>query len=203
MKITEVSVQKNNPLRVNVFVDGEYSFSLDDVDAVTMGIKPGREISSEEIRNCMYESQFGKLRSKALDMLSRKSMTAHMLYEKLSEDYSDEVVVRQVIADLEDMGYIDDMNFASLFMEYAFSKMWGEKKVRYELKQKGVDANIIEDAICTFKLPAEDEIEELIRQKYSGEDLTDFKTKQRIIRFFASRGFDYSMVESVLRNMKD
>ena len=203
MKITEVSVQKNNPLRVNVFVDGEYSFSLDDVDAVTMGIKPGREISWEEIRNCMYESQFGKLRSKALDMLSRKSMTAHMLYEKLSEDYSDEVVVRQVIADLEDMGYIDDMNFASLFMEYAFSKMWGEKKVRYELKQKGVDANIIEDAICTFKLPAEDEIEELIRQKYSGEDLTDFKTKQRIIRFFASRGFDYSMVESVLRNMKD
>ena len=65
MKITEVSPQKNNPSRVSVYADGRYIFSLDDVDAVVLGIKPGREIDDNELHNLLFESQFGKAKAKA------------------------------------------------------------------------------------------------------------------------------------------
>ncbi|MBQ8588582.1 MAG: hypothetical protein IJ454_04230, partial [Clostridia bacterium] len=70
MKITEVSPQKNNPGRVSVYSEGEYILSLDAVDAVVLGIKVGREISEKELNNLLFESQFGKAKAKALDILS-------------------------------------------------------------------------------------------------------------------------------------
>lgn len=199
MKITEVSPQKNNPQRVNVYADGEYVFSLDDVDALVMGIKPGKEITARDVENCLFESQFGKAKAKALELLSHKALTVKMLQDELGKKGYDEVVIEQVVSEFQELGYIDDMNFAMLYLEYAASKLWGEKKIRYELSQKGVDANVIEDALSSFELPGAKEVAELIKQKYSGEDLTDFKVKQKIMRFFASRGFDFSLVEEALK----
>ena len=60
MKITEVSEQKNNPLRVNVFIDGAYSFSFDAAEAVLKGLKEGRELSEKEIKNLLMDSEFSK-----------------------------------------------------------------------------------------------------------------------------------------------
>jgi len=201
MKITEVSPQKNNPNRVSVYVDGDYAFSLDDVDALVLGIKPGREISKKEIENCLFESQFGKAKAKAMEILSRKSVSKKMLSDELFKKGYDQLVVAEVLNEFESLGYIDDFAFAMLYMEYAAGKMWGAKKICYELKEKGIDPNTIEDAMCSFTLPGEEEIAECILQKYPGEDYGDFKTKQKIMRFFASRGFEFSVVEKALKRI--
>lgn len=201
MKITEVSPQKNNPSRVNVYADGEYAFSLDEVDALVMGIKPGKEITQREVANCLYESQFSKAKAKALELLSHKSLTEKMLSDELGKKGYDLGVICQVTEEFKELGYIDDMSFALLYLEYASQKLWGEKKIRYELSQKGVDANILEDALASFELPGAREVAECIKQKYSGEDLSDFKVKQKIMRFFASRGFDFSVVEEALKRI--
>lgn len=203
MKITEVSPQKNNPQRVNVYADGDYVFSLDEVDALVMGIKPGREITDQDLKNCLFESQFSKAKSKAMEILSRKPLSKQMLADELQKKEYDEVVIAEVINEFESLGYLDDYNYAMLYIEYAASKIWGEKKIRYELGGKGVDPNTIEDAICASQLPGTEEIAELIKQKYAGEDTNDIKVKQRIFRFFASRGFDFSLVEKALKLIKD
>lgn len=203
MKITEVSPQKNNPQRVNVYADGEYVFSLDEVDALVMGIKPGREITDTDLKNCLFESQFSKAKSKAMEILSRKPLSKHMLADELQKKEYDEVVIAEVINEFESLGYLDDYSYAMLYIEYAASKIWGEKKIRYELSAKGVDPNTVEDAICASQLPGTEEIAELIKQKYAGEDTDDIKVKQRIFRFFAGRGFDFSLVEKALKLIKD
>jgi len=199
MKITEVTPQKNNPSRVNVFADGEYVFSLDDVDALVLGIKPGREITQADLKNCLFESQFGKAKAKAMDILSRKSVSSAMLCAELQKKDYDPAVISEVIREFEELGYIDDFNFAMLYLEYASSKLWGEKKIRYELSQKGVSNHITEDALSSFSLPGAAEVAQCIKQKYPGEDLKDFKVKQKIMRFFASRGFEFSLVEEAIR----
>ena len=203
MKITEVSPQKNNPQRVNVYTDGDYAFSLDEVDALVLGIKPGREITEKELKNCLFESQFGKAKAKALEILSRKSVSKKMLAEELLKKDYDEAVICEVIREFEELGYLDDLNFAMLYIEYAASKLWGEKKIRYELGLKGFYQNTLEDAICASELPGVEEIRELIRQKYSGQDLSDIRVKQKIFRFFAGRGFDFGIVDKALKSIKD
>lgn len=203
MKITEVTPQKNNPQRVNVYLDGEYVLSLDDVDALVLGIKPDREIDEAELTNLLFESQFGKAKAKALDILSRKSISSKCLCDELARKGYDEIVIREVINELEGLGYIDDYSYTLMFLEHAAEKMWGKRKIVYELTNKGVDMNTIEDAMSEFELPGSAEVADAIRTKYAGEDLGDFRVKQRIVRFFASRGFEISVVEDALRIIKD
>lgn len=203
MKITEVTPQKNNPQRVSVYLDGEYVLSLDDVDALVLGIKPGREIDEAELTNLLFESQFGKAKAKALDILSRKSISSRCLCDELAKKGYDSIVIREVIGELEELGYIDDYSYTLMFLEHAAEKMWGKRKIVYELTNKGVDMNTIEDAMSEFELPGAREVADAIRTRYAGEDLGDFKVKQRIMRFFASRGFEISAVEDALRIIKD
>jgi len=203
MKITEVSPQKNNQKRVNVYLDGEYVLSLDDVDALVMGIKTGREISEAELKNLMFESQYGKAKSKALDILSRKSISSGSLRDYLKSKGYDDIVITEIINELEELGYIDDYSYALMFLEYAREKLWGRKKIVYELGKKGVDINTIEDAMSEAELPLEREVAEHIKMKYALEDIKDYKVRQKIIRFYSSRGFEISVIEDAIRLIKD
>ncbi len=198
MKITEVSPQKNNPQRVNVYLDGEYVLSLDDVDAVLFGIKPGREITDNELKNLVFESQFGKAKSKALDIISRKSITQKCLGDELKKKGYDDVVIDEVARELAELGYLNDYEYTLLFLEMCREKLWGIKKIRFEAKQKGIDEFTLEDALCEVSLLGAEDIARAIESKYSNEDITDIKTKQRIMRFFASRGFEFSDIEKAI-----
>ena len=202
MKITEVSGQKNNPSRVNVYLDGEYVLSLDEVDALTLGIKEGIEIDEQKLKNLLFESQFGKAKAKALDILSKKSVTSHMLSDLLIKKGYDKIVVCEVIEEFTSLGYIDDLNFAHLFMEYAAEKIWGKNKIVYELKQKGIDKNTIEDVLYKYPLADENVLCEYIGRKYAGEDFSDPKVKAKCVRHIVSRGFDFGVAQRALELVK-
>ncbi len=200
MKVTDVTVQKNNKHRVSVFVDNEYAFSLDETDAVLFKIKPGRELSQAELDRCIMESGYTKARDKAFDMLSRKPMSRKELEDKLRQSGYDEAIVFEVGEELTTLGYINDADYAALFLEHCMSKMWGKKKIRYEMKQKGLSDEIIAEALGVLDDEAtEDEMTEVILSRYKGEDMTDMKTKARITRYFASRGFDFAQVDKAIR----
>lgn len=204
MKITQVSPQKSNNLRVNVFVDGVYSFSLDAADAALKGIKPGKELSEKNIKNLVMDSEFTKARDAALGILSRKAISSKALGDKLLEKGYNSLVVAEAINELSDLGYIDDENYARMFLEYCLEKMWGKKKIRYEMKIKGLDDEIIEDVLSSYEDDSQIEaMVELIKTKYSGLDLSDVKNKAKIIRFFASRGFDFSKIDIAIREISN
>ena len=199
MKITKISPQKNNALKVNVFIDEEFAFSFDSAEAILKGLKEGRDLSEKEIKNLLMDSQFTKARDYALGILSRKSITKKLLCDKLSEKGYNQIIIAEVINELESLGYIDDESYAQMFFEYCLEKMWGKKKIRYEMQLKGVNADIIEeilssynpgDAICNMKA--------YICQRYSQNDLTDAKTKAKITRHFASKGFDFPEITAAI-----
>ena len=199
MKVTDITRQKHNEERVSVFVDDKYAFSLDEVDAVKLKIKIGAELTQKDIERCCLESNLSKAMKKALNILAVKPMTCRELEKKLFEKGYDEAVTSVAIAELEDMGYINDYDYACMYIEYAAQKCHGEKKIRFELAHRGVDADIIEDAICDKFTTDADEMAEMIYAKYGDVDMSDMKTKQRVTRFFASRGFGFGDINDALR----
>lgn len=200
MKVTDVTVQKNNKHRVSVFVDNEYAFSLDETDAVLMKIKPGKELTRADIDRCIMESGYTKARDKALEILSHKPLSKKELEDKLSEKGYDKAIVFEVTEEMTSLGYINDEEYASLFLEHCMSKMWGKKKIRYEMKQKGICDEIINEALSELEEDGlEDEMVEIILSKYARDELGDIKTKTRIVRYFASRGFDFSVIDKAIR----
>lgn len=67
MFITNLKPGVKNPNRVNVFVDGEFSFSLDVAQVVDMKLKVGKEISAEDLVEYKKASELGKLYQRALE----------------------------------------------------------------------------------------------------------------------------------------
>ena len=68
------------------------------------------------------------------------------------------------------------------------------------MKQKGLSDEVINECLADYEDESiDDEMTELIISKYGSEDLTDMKIKARVTRFFASRGFDFSKIDSALR----
>ena len=199
MIVTKVEPQKNSGFRVNVFVDDKYAFSLDETDAVHLGIKCGKVLTERDIENCKMECNFSKAREKAFDILGRKPLSKKELCGKLCEKGYDEAVVTEVINELEELGYINDYDYAMLFLEHCMEKMWGGKKIRYEMSRRGIDHDIIEEILAgNDEYDRLEEIKEVIISRYSSRDLTDMKTKASVTRYFASRGFDFSLINSAL-----
>lgn len=182
-----------------MFVDGKFAFSLDEVDAVKLKIKIGAELTQKDIERCCLESNLSKAMKKALNILSVKPMTCRELEKKLAEKGYDEAVISVAVAELEGMGYLNDYDYACMYIEYAAQKCHGEKKIRFELAHRGVDADVIEDAICEKFFTGADEMADMIYAKYGDVDLGDIKMRQRVTRFFASRGFGFGDINDAIR----
>ena len=199
MKVTDITPQKHNKSRVSVYLDGKYAFSLDEVDAYRLKIKIGATLTEEDVQKCNLESNLSKAIAKAADILSRKPATRHEIVLKLREKGYDDAVISVAVGELEELGYINDYDYACLYMDYAAEKCYGEKKIRYELANKGVDPYIIEDVLAEKSCPDSESLAELIYNKYGSVDMQDIKVKQRVSRFLLSRGFDFSAVNDAIR----
>lgn len=198
MKVTDVQPQKNDNSKVSVFIDGEYAFSLDEVDALVMGIKPGKEIDREKLGEMLFASQFAKAKNEALKLISRKSVCRKMVEDLLGEKKFDAEITDAVCNELESLGYIDDYSYATFFIEYAAEKLWGERKIRYELGIKGISKDIIEEVISGAFIADSKALSQIITEKYRGLDLEDIKVKQKIQRFLVTRGFDFSDINEAI-----
>ena len=133
MKITDIKVQSHNKERASIFVDDEYSFSLDLTSVLKFSLKKGQNISEDEIEKYNREGNFAKIRDKAMDILSKKAVTKKVLLETLLKKEYDKDLSKEVINELSEIGYIDDLAFAVQYISDAFEyKKHGKMRIEAE-----------------------------------------------------------------------
>ena len=116
MKITDIKTQVHDETRVSVYVDGAYSFSLSDIDAVKHAVKKGREISESDLLFFKSLGDNSKAMKAAMDLISRKGVTQKALGDYLlKKGYSKEVCTF-VSNELKNLGYIDDFSTQKTLM---------------------------------------------------------------------------------------
>ena len=212
MKITDISLQVRNPDRVNVSVDGKYRFSLDILQVTELGIKIGREYSEEELVELENESQFGKLYARALeytmmrphsakevrDYLWRKTRTTRVRVPD-SNEYRERPGVSQEIADrvydrLAQKGYLNDENFARYWVENRNTRIGiSKRKLIAELRTKGVDSVVIEQALQNSPREEKDDLRNILEKKRHKYD-----DEQKLIAYLMRQGFPYDAVRDAL-----
>lgn len=198
MKITDITPQVKNKNRVSVYADGEYCFSLDGADALRLGVKIGAEISEEDMKIYNLESNLSKAKEKAFDIVTRKAVTEKELRDKLSDKGYDTTICDIVIETMKEYNYINDFDYCERFLEYAVSKGWGRSKMAFELKRRGVEDSIATEVMSGFDDDPAKRIGDIIDTKFAEVDFADFKQKQKVIRFFASRGFDFDSINTAI-----
>jgi regulatory protein len=114
-KITGIVVQKRNPQRVNVFLDGEFGFGLSRI--VAAWLQNGQELSEEKISHLKYEDEKETAYQHALRLLNYRSRSSSEVRQTLEKKGYSFEVVEEISARLSQSGLLDDERFAQAWVE--------------------------------------------------------------------------------------
>lgn len=118
----------------------------------------------------------------------------------IRKGFSDEET-SEVCDYIEEVGLVDDDLYVKFFVEDSFRiKNKGARKIVYELKQRGIDDDKIEEAIEEASDMEYEALKEAYERKLEAtkSETDPYKRKNKIIRFLISRGFDYSDINDIV-----
>jgi regulatory protein len=198
-KITTLRYQQKNRRRVNVYLDNQYAFAVQETIAGTLHV--GQELSEEQVAQLQGRDGAEAAYERVLNYLSyrprsRVEVQAYLKRRRVPED-----VVAALLRRLEAAGLLDDDAFARYWVENreAFRPR-GVRSLRFELRRKGVPDPVAEGAMQDVN-----ESESAYRAAQArAQRLTqlDYPTfRRRLDGFLQRRGFTYDVVKEVVQRL--
>ncbi|PJI09636.1 MULTISPECIES: recombination regulator RecX [Clostridium] len=204
--ITKIEVQKKKKDRVNVYVDGEYSFSCSSELVYINGLKKGKIIDMNYLEGLIEEDNYLYAKSKALTFIEKTFKTENEIEVKLQKYNFNDKIIRRVIEFLRDYKFVDDSKYAEVYIKEK-AKKYGKSKIRYELKRKGIKDNIIDEKLNEYHDNDEAYVEGMRKmaiKKYNSlirveED--KFKIKRKVGSYLLGRGYSWNEIGEVLKEI--
>jgi regulatory protein len=198
--VTKIEVQKRNPKRRSVFIDGKFAFGLDEEVLYKSGLKKGQSLTQQRIEEITEEERKKEAKDVALKFLSFRRRTEKQVKEKLKKKEFDEKSIDATIDKLKEFDLINDLEFATSWVKDRLAfKPRGKKLLRQELWKKGIKKEIIEqvtEELCTDEDKAALELVGKIEKRY--RNLEPKVAKRRMYNFLLRRGFSYGTTKKAL-----
>ena len=197
--ITGLRAQRRKEDRVNVYLDGEYAFSLH--VSVANGLQVGQQLGDDQCERLRMEDAVPVATQRALRFLSYRPRSRAELERYLRDKEVAPEVIDTVISQLEAAGYVDDAAFAEFWVrnreDFRPKSVW---VLRGELRNKGISDEVIDQAVesideeeSAYKA-AQSQAYRLANQEYQ-------VFRRRLGGFLQRRGFNYSVVKQVVERL--
>ena len=222
MKITDIAAQKKRE-RFNIFLDGEFAFGVSAELRFTKKLEVGQNLTQKEIESVVEADQIERLFNKALKFLSYRPRSEREIRDYLlrkgklrdveksaAEKSQYEGSIERIIKKLKSIGQIDDMEFAKWWVEQRGKfRPRGQRLVKLELLQKGVDKEIIEEVTDSEegKEGLERVGEEELAFKVASKKLLNYKNlskeefRMKMGQYLARRGFSWDVIKKVVDSL--
>lgn len=195
--VTVVETRKNRQ-GVKVILDGGSAFSLSLAVAAEAGLHKGQTLSIPEIERLKSTDQLHRSLNSALRYMSPRPRSEVEIRTRLSRHGFDTETIQKVLAELKKQGLVDDVAFAQFWRENRENfRPRSRRFMELELKQKGVDAEIIAEA--TIDVDDNQGAYRAAQKKarsLSGLDYPSFR--KRMGSFLKRRGFDYELINHII-----
>ncbi len=157
------------------------------------------------------DALYEKAMQKAFRLLSVRSRSCHELRSKLKERGVGKPVIDNVIDRLIELSYLDDEAFAKGWARnLAVNRLWGDRRIRISLREKGISGEYVDDAISEVREEYDERaaIEHLIEKKYGKKQSSNInsnllKEKRRLIQNLRGRGFPPGLIFELLGQPKE
>lgn len=200
-RITAIQVQKKNPQRANVFVEGEFAFGLALIEAAKL--KPGTYLDDAEIQRLLQSDEQERAYEQTLGFLSYRPRSRAEVSRYLRDKGLSELATEAAMERLERAGLLDDEAFARYWISNREQfKPRGERALRYELRQKGIDDRIIDEL-----LQDRDEMESAYRAAVQRIErwrrLDPAERRRKLSGYLQRRGFGYEAIRDVWERLEN
>jgi len=196
-KITAIEPQQKNPQRVNIYLDGEFTFGL---ARITAGwLKIGQDLSEEKIAALQTEDANETAYQKALHFLSYRPRSSAEVRQNLTKRGTPEALIEETVNRLKQAGLVNDPEFARAWVENRNTfRPRSKSALRMELHRKGLSDEIIQPVLD--EQVNEEALAFEAARKYArrlaGLEWPAFR--QKLSGFLARRGFSYTTLSPVV-----
>jgi regulatory protein len=198
-----VKIAKKDQKNVAVHFDNDEVIFLSVDVFLKSSLKRDDEVPDDRLSSIIRENRLFHIKQRAFRFLARRLHSTSELRTKLLQKGYDRNLIDVVLDDLKLNKYLDDTEFARMFVDEKIKiKLWGEKKLRAELIKKGINSNILsnvlneaisdEDNLKNAFMTAEKKYRALLNRGLNKENI-----KNKLITFLSSRGFNYDVIKEV------
>lgn len=197
--ITRLVYQKRNRQRVNVYLDDAYAFALPD-DAASR-LKIGQHLSDAEIADLQQVDSEAKAFDRALRFLGNRPRSRSEVDDRLTQaGYEAEIRIK-VLERLQRLSYIDDQAFVAWWIDNRtrFNPR-STHALRQELRQKGIDQALIDQALIGLdddELALAAGLNRASRWRHLPRESFD----KKMLGFLQRRGFHYATARSAVNEL--
>lgn len=194
--ITEISLQKNNKKRCNIYIDNEFFCGVSVETAVKNRIKVGQEIEAKKLERLINESEEHEALIKATEYISKNLRTKRQLKDYLIKKGYSEQIAWVCVDKLKEYNYVDDVEYSRRYIE-SLSKKQGKRLTEYKLMMKGVKKEDIESAYLSAEDFSSDSAKKLAIKHLGSKP----KTKENLAktyRYLIGKGYSYEQVSDAL-----
>ncbi|MCY3917008.1 MAG: RecX family transcriptional regulator [Chloroflexi bacterium] len=196
--VTGMEVHQRDKERVRLFLDDEYVLDLPLMEAARLS--RGQTLTDSEVDQLADARRLQRAYDLALRYLSYRPRSTEEVRRHLAKKQLPDSRIAEVLERLRQRGYVDDMEFARFWISSRVRfKPMGLRALKYELRQKGVDDEIVEALLAEV-----DEEASAIRaaqtrmSRYRGSSPQAFRHK--LSAMLRRRGFgEYTIRDVVLR----
>lgn len=197
--VTALKRQKHSQRRINIYLDGAFAFGL----AVRQadGLRVGQDLSQVEIATLQAADDVEKVFEKAVNYISYQPRTETEVQRRLEKAASSQEVIETVMVRLRETRMVDDKAFAEFWVDNRTTfRPRGHRALRAELRKKGVDPEIIDEAVSSVdETAAAIDAAKSRAPRLAHLPLHEFRHKLRT--FLGRRGFDYDVTVMVVNQI--
>lgn len=208
MIVSKLEYQKRDPSRVNLFIDGKFFCGISLDTLAKESLYEGLEIEEGTLNDILKREITNRFLSRSMEYIARSPKTEFQMYKYLKElkfkkkgiwykedlDVNWDELFNTIVEKLKKYKYIDDENYARLFVSSRLkNKPRGKSVLIGELLSKGVNKDIAE-LVCNEEI--EDEYELLkaaFEKRYRGKEFNYKDSK--MINFLLRKGFSWDLIQ--------
>ena len=188
-------IRQTSPGRMTVGLDNGSEIKTTLGVVTDLRLFSGRELDEEELEKLKTASVRALARERAIEMLSRRSMSRAEMVKKLIEKGEDEDTAEYCADWLVEHSLIDDESYAAAVARHYAAKGYGAGRVRAELGRRGISRELWEDALSSMP-ENDDKIDRFISARLTDPD--DRDAVRKISQALFRRGYSWDEIRSAL-----
>lgn len=153
---------------------------------------------NDNIEGLYDEISYEASLEKGIFLLSLRDRTKKELQQKLNEKYRNSRMIEKSVSKLVKLGYINDKDYA---VSYIMSRKYGKQRITYNLMQKGIGRETIEEAYFSIEEEYERNIEDEKLEKAIEKNIK--KEENKLIQYLVRQGFSLNKILSKYKEFKE
>jgi regulatory protein len=202
-KITKMEYGKRNKQRVNIYINGEFSFAVDEALVYQYKLEKDKVVDLESLQQIIEEDNYIKAKTTALKTIERAYKTEKEIRDKLEKNEYPENSIERVLEFLKSYEFINDEKFTKMFVQDKIKK-YGKNKIKFDLIKKGINEKVIEENLNSMN----DTNEKDTAKKLAEKKLRTLQGKygegviySKVANYLSSKGFSFDVINDIMPSL--